>query len=217
MDLYLDTANIEEIRKGLDLGILSGVTTNPSLILKTGKKYKEVLKEICDCIPDLPVSAEIVEEEPLKMIEEAKELSKIASNIVIKIPITKEGLSVINYLTTLKIKTNATLCFSPLQALLSAKAGASYVSPFVGRLSDVGSNGFDLIGQIKQIYYNYSLSTEIIVASIRGVSDVLSSALIGANIATIPFKILEKMVYHPLTEKGIKIFKEDYDKGKIQS
>lgn len=211
MKFFIDTANIKEIREAWDLGVIDGVTTNPSLISRENKKPGELLREICEIV-DGPVSAEAVSLEAEKMIEEAKELSKIHKNIVIKIPMTKNGLKATKKLSGLNIKTNVTLIFSPTQALLAAKAGASFVSPFVGRLDDISHYGMELVSQILEIYGNYDFNTEVIVASIRNPLHVIEAARMGAHIATIPFSVIEQLSKHPLTDSGIDKFLKDWEK-----
>ncbi|SNR84591.1 fructose-6-phosphate aldolase [Desulfurobacterium atlanticum] len=209
MKFFIDTADINEIKKAYELGLIDGVTTNPTLIAKTGKPFMEVAKEILELV-DGPVSLEVVSLDAKGMVDEARVLAKLGDNVVIKIPMTTEGLKAVKILSEEEIKTNVTLVFSPLQALLAAKAGATYVSPFVGRLDDIGHDGMDLISQIVEIYSNYGFSTEIIVASIRHPKHVLEAALIGADIATIPFKVISQLAKHPLTDKGIERFLEDW-------
>ena len=209
MKIFLDTANIDEIKEGASWGIVDGVTTNPSLIAKEKRDFKQVVKEICDIV-DGPISAEVISEDSEGMINEAKELVKIHKNIVIKIPMTVEGLKAVSKLSKEGIKTNVTLIFSPNQALLAAKAGATYVSPFLGRLDDVGSQGMDLVRTIVEIFLNYDYDTEVIAASIRHPLHVADAALAGAHIATIPMKVLQQMVKHPLTDKGIESFMNDW-------
>ena len=211
MKFFIDTANIEEIKEAHSLGMVDGVTTNPTLVAKEGKDYKEVLKEIC-AVVDGPISAEAVSEDAEGLIKEAKEFSSLHKNIVVKVPMTWEGLKAVKKLSEKGIKTNVTLVFSPNQALLAAKAGATYVSPFVGRLDDVSHVGMDIIEQISIIFDNYNFSTEIIVASIRNPLHVLDAALIGADIATIPFGVIKQLVNHPLTDKGIERFLADWKK-----
>lgn len=211
MKFFIDTANLEEIKKGVEMGMVDGVTTNPSLIAKEDKPFEEIVAEICKVV-DGPVSAEVVSLEAEGMLAEARELAKIADNIVIKIPMIVEGLKAVKQLTAEGIKTNVTLVFSAAQALLAAKAGASFVSPFVGRLDDIGTPGMDLIGDIVQIYDNYGYESEIIVASIRSPQHVLDSALIGADIATIPYKVIAQLAKHPLTDKGMEQFLADWEK-----
>ncbi|MBW9222422.1 fructose-6-phosphate aldolase [Methanothermococcus sp. SCGC AD-155-C09] len=210
MKFFLDTANVEKIKEFAQLGIVDGVTTNPTLIAKEGRDFHEVIKEIC-LIVDGPISAEVTALDADGMIKEARELSKLADNIVIKIPMTKEGIKALNVLSKEEIKTNVTLIFSANQALIAAKAGATYVSPFVGRLDDNGQNGMDLIREIITIFKNYNIKTEVIVASIRHPRHVIESAEIGAHIATIPFAVLDKMFNHPLTDKGIETFIKDWE------
>ena len=209
MKLFIDTANIEEIREINDWGIICGVTTNPSLIAKEGRVFEEVIKEITQIV-DGPISAEVVSLEAEGMIKEARELAKIHENIVIKIPMTKEGLKAVKVLSKEGIKTNVTLIFSAAQALLAAKAGATYVSPFVGRLDDIASNGMELVADIALIFDNYGIETEIIAASVRGPQDVVDSAKCGAHIATIPYKVFGQMLKHPLTDSGIERFLADW-------
>ena len=213
MKFFIDTANIAEIKEANDMGMVDGVTTNPSLIAKEGRDLETVLKEIC-AIVDGPVNGEVISLETDGMIEEARELSKIHKNIVVKIPMTIEGLKAVRTLSSEGIRTNVTLIFSPLQALMAAKAGASYVSPFVGRLDDIHQEGMLLVEQIVDIYDNYGFETEIIVASVRNPLHVLDSALMGADIATLPFNVLSKLAAHPLTDKGIKAFLDDWNKMK---
>lgn len=210
MKLFLDTANIEEIKKANDLGVICGVTTNPSLIAKEGRNFAEVVQEICQIVNG-PISAEVISIEAEGMIQEAKELIKIHPNIVIKIPMTGEGLKAVKELAKLGIKTNVTLIFSANQALLASLAGASYVSPFVGRLDDVGQDGMELIKEISFIFFQYELKSEIIAASIRHPLHVTQAAKAGSHIATIPFKVLMQMLQHPLTDLGIEKFLKDWD------
>ncbi len=213
MKIFIDTANVEEIRKAGELGVLSGVTTNPSLIAKEGKKFEDVIEEITSIV-DGPISAEVISPAADGMVEEAKELAKIHKNIVIKIPICAEGLKAVSKLNELGIKTNVTLIFSSTQALLAARAGATYVSPFVGRLDDIADDGSKLIAEIAEIFAIYGLETEIIAASIRGPQDVVRAALAGSDIATIPYKVIMQMIEHPLTQKGIEKFNADWEKAK---
>ncbi len=209
MKIFADTAIVEELK---DIAhICDGCTTNPSLIAKSGRNFEEVIKEITQII-DGPISAEVVSLKSEEMVEEARKLRKIHENIVIKIPMTGEGLKAIKALSKENIKTNCTLIFSANQALLAAKAGATYVSPFVGRLEDFGQEGMELIAEIVTIFDNYDLDTEIIVASVRNLDHVRKSALLGADIATIPYKVIKKMMEHHLTEKGLKKFLEDWKK-----
>lgn len=209
MKIFIDTANIEEIRKAADLGIISGVTTNPSLIAREGRKFEDVIAEITEIV-DGPISAEVISTIAEEMVEEAKELTKIHKNIVIKIPVCEEGLKAVSMLTQLGIKTNVTLIFSATQALLAARAGASFVSPFIGRLDDISDNGAELVKQIADIFNFFNINTEIIAASIRGPQDATRAALAGANIATIPYKVILQMIKHPLTDNGIKKFNADW-------
>ena len=211
MKFFIDTANIEEIKKGVEMGMVDGVTTNPSLVAKENKPFEEILAEICKLV-DGPVSAEVVSLEADGMVAEARELAKMSENIVIKIPMIVEGLKAVKRLTAEGIKTNVTLVFSAAQALLAAKAGATFVSPFVGRLDDIGVQGMDLIGDIVNIYDNYGYQSEVIVASVRSPQHVLDSALIGADIATIPYKVIEQLAKHPLTDIGVKQVLADWEK-----
>lgn len=211
MKFFLDTADVRELKEGWSMGWVDGVTTNPSLIAKTGRPFREVLEEICSFIEG-PVSAEVVSVDAQGMVQEGRALAKIHKNIVVKIPLIKEGLKAVQILGKEKIRTNVTLCFSANQALLAAKAGAAYVSPFIGRLDDQGQIGMDLIRDIKTIYSNYNFKTEILVASIRHPIHVLEAAKIGADVATMPFEVLEKLVKHPLTDIGLKKFLEDWKK-----
>ena len=211
MKIFLDTANIDNIREANDLGVIDGVTTNPSLIAKEGRRFDEVVNEIC-AIVDGPISAETVTEKAETMVEEAKELSKIHPNIAVKIPMTAEGLKAVKECSELGIKTNVTLVFSANQALLAAKAGASFVSPFVGRIDDNTEYGMNLVRRIAQIFANYQFDTEIIVASVRNPLHVLEAAEAGADIATIPYKVLQKMITHPLTDIGIEKFLSDWER-----
>lgn len=213
MKFFIDTANVEEIKEAHAMGMVDGVTTNPSLIAKEGRVFEEVIQEICEIV-DGPISAEVISLEAEGMIGEARELAKIHPNVVIKVPMTVDGLKATRQLASENIKTNVTLIFSPLQALMAAKAGATYVSPFVGRIDDLSQDGMQLIEQIAEIFANYAYDTEIIVASVRNPLHVLDSALAGADIATIPFSVLSKLAAHPLTDKGIKSFLADWDKAK---
>lgn len=211
MKIFIDTANVEEIREAESWGILSGVTTNPSLIAKEGRNFKEVVEEITSIV-DGPISAEVISLDHEGMISEAKELAKIHKNIVVKIPMTIEGLKAVNVLSKKNIKTNVTLIFSSAQALMAAKAGATFVSPFVGRLDDAGMDGMNLVEEIVRIFDNYGIDTEIIAASIRHPIHVIQAALAGAHIATIPFKVLEQLTKHPQTDLGIEKFLKDWEK-----
>ena len=211
MKFFIDTADISEIKAAMEMGMVDGVTTNPTLISKTGRPFLEVAKEIIETVPG-PVSLEVVSLDTQGMVDEARQLAKLGDNVVIKIPMTTEGLKAVKILSEEGIKTNVTLVFSPLQALLAAKAGATFVSPFVGRLDDIGHDGMELIAQIVQIYDNYGFDTEIIVASIRHPQHVLQAAIMGADIATIPFKVIKQLAKHPLTDVGIERFLEDWAK-----
>jgi transaldolase len=211
MKIFIDTANVQEIKEAASLGVIDGVTTNPTLIAKEARPANELLREICSVISG-PVNAEVISLEAEGMVEEALVLAKIAKNIVVKIPLTKDGIKAAKVLSGKGIKTNVTLCFSANQALLVAKAGADYVSPFIGRLDDISQPGMELIRDIKTIYRNYGFKTEIIVASVRNPVHVLEAALCGADIATIPFKVIEQLIKHPLTDLGIQRFIEDYRK-----
>ncbi|MEL7567124.1 MAG: fructose-6-phosphate aldolase [Dehalobacterium sp.] len=210
MLFFLDSANIEEIKQANELGVISGVTTNPSLIAKEGRNFEQVVREIA-AIVDGPISAEVVSLESSKMVEEARELAKIHSNIVIKIPIMAEGLKATKVLSRENIKVNMTLIFSVNQALLAARAGAAFVSPFVGRLDDISHDGMGLIEEISAVFRNYHIKTQIIAASIRHPMHVSQAALLGADIATIPFKVMMQMVKHPLTDAGIEKFLADWE------
>jgi len=211
MKFFIDTANIEQIREAASLGILDGVTTNPTLLSKEKGPFKDTLKEICSIVKG-PVSAEVVSENWEGMVEEAKELRKIADNICIKIPMTKEGLKAVNHLKSINIKTNVTLVFSPAQSILAAKAGADFVSPFIGRLDDISHIGMDLVRDIVTIYTNYDILTEVITASIRNPLHVIDAAIAGSHVVTVPFDVIEKMFKHPLTDIGIKRFLDDWKK-----
>ena len=211
MKFVLDTADIEEIKRAKALGILDGLSTNPSLVSKTGRKFSEFLTELVTLV-DGPISAEVIATDTAGMIKEAEALAAVAPNIVIKIPLIPDGLVATRVLKSKGIKTNVTLCFNALQALLAAKAGATYVSPFIGRLDDIGHVGMDIVSDIKTIFTNYGFTTQIIVASIRHPLHVLEAALIGADVATIPFAVFDKLVSHPLTDKGLKRFLDDWKK-----
>ncbi len=211
MKFFIDTADVNEIKSAMEMGLIDGVTTNPTLISKTGRPFLEVAKEILEIVPG-PVSLEVVSLDTQGMVDEARQLAKLGDNVVIKIPMTTEGLKAVKILSSEGIKTNVTLVFSPLQALLAAKAGATYVSPFVGRLDDIGHDGMELVSQVVQIYENYGFETEIIVASVRHPQHVLQAALIGAHIATIPYKVIKQLAKHPLTDVGIERFLEDWAK-----
>ena len=210
MKFFIDTADVSEIREAHDLGLVDGVTTNPSLIAKSGRKFREVIQEIVNIVNG-PISAEVIALDAPGMVAEAEELAKIHKNIVVKIPMTPEGLKATKILTEKGIKTNVTLIFSPLQALLAAKAGATFVSPFVGRLDDISQDGMGIIEDIRTIFDNYGYTSEIIVASIRNPIHVLNSALLGADIATIPYSVMIQLSKHPLTEAGVKKFLADWE------
>ncbi len=211
MKFFIDTANVAEIREASNMGMVDGVTTNPTLIAKEGRNFKEIITEICEIV-DGPISAEAISLDTEGMIKEARDLAKIHENIVVKIPMTIDGMKAVKTLTSEGIHTNVTLVFSPLQALMAAKAGATYVSPFVGRLDDLSQDGMTLVEQILNMYTNYGFETEIIVASVRNPLHVLSAAMMGAHIATIPFKVLDKLAAHPMTDKGIQAFLADWEK-----
>lgn len=213
MKLFIDTANVDEIREIAEWGVVDGVTTNPSLIAKEKRDFKEVVTEIT-CIVDGPISAEAVSLKHDEMIEEAKELAKIHKNIIIKVPMTEEGLIAVKELHAMGIKTNVTLVFTSTQALLAAKAGASYVSPFLGRLDDISTNGLNLIEEIMDIFNNYSYDTEVIAASIRHPMHVVECARLGCDIATVPYKVFKQMLHHPLTDSGIERFLKDWESVK---
>ncbi len=213
MKFFIDTANLEQIKKGVEMGMVDGVTTNPSLIAKEDKPFEQILQEIV-AVVDGPISAEVVSLEADGMVVEAKVLAAMSDNIVIKIPMIMEGIKAVKQLTALGIKTNVTLVFSAAQALLAAKAGATYVSPFVGRLDDIGSPGMEVISEIMTIFRNYGMTTEVIVASVRSPQHVMDSAAIGADIATIPLKVIEQLAKHPLTDIGIDQFLADWEKRK---
>ncbi len=211
MKFFIDTANIDEIKKGLALGMVDGVTTNPSLVSKEQRPFTEILADICALV-DGPVSAEVISPDADGMVSEARELAQLHDNIVIKIPMTEDGLKAVKCLSEDNIKTNVTLIFSSTQALLAAKAGATYVSPFVGRLDDISLDGMELINDIMTILTNYNMTTEVIVASVRSPMHVVQSALIGADIATIPYKVIAQMARHPLTDIGMEKFLADWEK-----
>jgi len=211
MKFFIDTANIDEIKKANELGMVDGVTTNPSLVAKEGREFKGLIKEICGIV-DGPVSAEVVSTDAEGMVKEARELANLADNIVVKIPMLEEGLKAVKTLAQEKINTNVTLCFSPIQALMAAKAGAAYISPFVGRLDDISQIGMELVEEIITIYDNYGFETEVIVASVRNPTHVLDAALMGADIATIPFKVIQQLTKHPLTDIGVEKFLADWKK-----
>lgn len=208
MQLFIDTADIREIEQAQAMGVLDGVTTNPTLVAKTGKPMRPVLEQICELVKG-PVSAEVLTVDADTMLAEARELAKIAPNIVVKIPLIAAGMRVVKTLTDEGIKTNVTLCFSPLQALIAAKAGATYISPFVGRLDDIGHDGMLLVAQIVEIYRNYSLPTQVLVASVRSPMHVAEGLRLGAHVATIPFDVIGKLLAHPLTDSGLQRFLAD--------
>ncbi|NLK22398.1 MAG: fructose-6-phosphate aldolase [Epulopiscium sp.] len=210
MKIFIDTANVEDIKKANDMGVICGVTTNPSLIAKEGRDFVEVVKEITTIV-DGPISAEVISLKADEMIKEARELVKIHKNIIIKIPMTIEGLKAVKILTEENIKTNVTLIFSATQALLAARAGATYVSPFLGRLDDIGNEGMNLIEEIVEIFSIHDIHTEIIAASIRNPIHVIQAARIGAHIATIPYNVIEQMTKHPLTDLGVERFLKDWE------
>jgi transaldolase len=212
MKFFIDTADIQEIKLANARGWVDGVTTNPSLIAKSGRPFFDVIKDICKEVSG-PISAEVIGLKADEMFREGLELAKIADNVVVKIPMCEDGLIAVRRLTAEGIKTNVTLVFSSMQALLVAKAGASMVSPFVGRLDDVGQDGMAMIGEIIQIYENYDFKTEVLVASIRHPIHLQQAALMGADIATIPLKVMQQLTHHPLTDKGIKAFLEDWEKA----
>ncbi|MEO7732492.1 MAG: fructose-6-phosphate aldolase [Kofleriaceae bacterium] len=211
MKFFIDTADIKEIKEAAAMGLVDGVTTNPSLVAKTGKKFKDILLEICDVVEG-PVSAEVVGTKYDDMMREAREYAALRKNIVVKIPMLAEGMKAVRTCTAEGIKTNVTLCFSATQALLAAKAGATYISPFVGRLDDVATDGMQLIGEILQIYDNYAFETEVLVASVRGPMHVQQAALLGAHVVTCPLSVLQQLAKHPLTDVGLAKFLSDWEK-----
>jgi len=211
MKFFIDTADVNEIREANSMGIIDGVTTNPSLVAKTGKKFREVLEAICEVVKG-PVSAEVVSVEYDGMMKEARELSKIHSNIVVKVPMLAEGLKAVKTCTAEGIPTNVTLCFSANQALLAAKAGATYISPFVGRVDDISDEGMEIVADILQIYKNYGFKTQVLVASVRHPVHVLQAARLGADVATCPFAVLKQLTKHPLTDIGLQNFLKDWQK-----
>ncbi|HAV23059.1 MAG: fructose-6-phosphate aldolase [Ignavibacteria bacterium GWA2_55_11] len=211
MKFFIDTANLGEIKEAAALGVLDGVTTNPSLVAKEGKDFRKLLGEIC-AIVDGPISAEVVATDVDGILKEGRELAKIHRNIVVKVPLIKEGLKAVKVLKQEGIPTNVTLCFSPNQALLAAKAGAAYISPFIGRLDDISHEGMQLIEQIVTIYKNYAFATEVLVASVRHPMHVVEAALIGAHVCTMPFKVIDQLVQHPLTTIGLEKFLADWKK-----
>lgn len=211
MKFFIDTANIAEIREAAALGVLDGVTTNPSLVAKEGKDFRALLEEICSIV-DGPISAEVVSTDAPGILKEGRELAKIHKNIVVKVPLIKEGLKAAKVFQQEGIRTNVTLCFSASQALLAAKAGATYVSPFIGRLDDISQSGMDLIQQIVTIYRNYGYGTQVLVASVRHPMHVVEAAMIGADVCTMPFKVIDQLVQHPLTTSGLEKFLADWNK-----
>lgn len=211
MKIFIDSAEVDEIKEANDMGVIDGVTTNPTLIAKSGKKFEDVIKQIC-AIVDGPISAETITLEAESIFKEAIQLAKIHKNIVVKIPLMSEGLKAVKMCTAEGIKTNVTLCFSANQALLAAKAGASYISPFVGRLDDITHVGMDLVQQICTIYDNYDFATQILVASVRNPIHCLEAAQMGADVSTLPFSVIKQLVHHPLTDIGIKKFLSDWEK-----
>ena len=211
MKFFIDTAEIEEIRQANKKGWVDGVTTNPSLIAKSGRDFHEVIKEICKEVRG-PVSAEVISTQSEEMFKEGMTLAKLADNVVVKIPLIEEGLVAVKRLAAEGIKTNVTLVFNPMQALLVAKAGGTMVSPFVGRLDDIGQSGMAMVEEIVQIYRNYDFSTEVLVASVRSPLHIQQAALIGADIVTVPYKVMQQMTHHPLTEKGLKMVLDDWNK-----
>lgn len=211
MKFFIDTANIDEIKKAVDMGMVDGVTTNPTLISRENKPFEEIIAEIAEVV-DGPISAEVIALDAEGMVNEGRELAGISKNIVIKVPMTTDGLKATKVFTAENIKTNVTLVFSSAQALLAAKAGATYVSPFVGRLDDLAQTGMDLVADIMTIYENYGYQSEVIVASVRNPMHVMDAALIGADIATIPFKVIGQLAKHPLTDRGMESFLKDWEK-----
>jgi transaldolase len=211
---FIDTADIQEIKTAQARGWVDGVTTNPSLVAKTGKPFKKLIEEICHLVPG-PVSAEVVSLEAEGMFKEGLELSKIAKNVVVKVPMTEDGMVAVKRLTAEKIQTNVTLVFNPMQALLAAKAGATMVSPFIGRLDDIGIDGLAMVEEIVAMYQAYDFRTEVLVASVRSPLHIQKAALMGADIATIPYKVMQQMTQHPLTDRGIKQFMDDWNKANI--
>ena len=215
MKFFIDTANVEEIKEANDLGVICGVTTNPSLIAKEGRDFIEVVKEITEIV-DGPISAEVISLDAEGMVKEAEKLVQIHKNIVIKLPMTEEGLKATKILSQKGIKTNVTLIFSSVQALLAARAGATYVSPFVGRLDDIGQNGMDLIAEVVKIFNTNNIETQIIVASVRNTIHISQAAALGADIATVPLKVIKQMTKHPLTDKGIENFLKDWESASLK-
>lgn len=212
MKFFIDTADVNEIKMANERGWVDGVTTNPSLIAKSGRDFHEVIKEICKLTPG-PVSAEVISLKADEMVKEGQVLAKLADNVVVKVPMCEDGMIAVKKFTAMGIKTNVTLVFSVVQALLAAKAGASMVSPFVGRLDDVGSDGMAMVADVVQMYQNYDFATEVLVASVRSPMHIQHAAIMGADIATIPFKVMQQMTGHPLTSKGIEMFLADWNKS----
>ncbi len=212
MKFFIDTANIKEIKEAAALGVLDGVTTNPSLVAKEGKEFIPLLKEICSIV-DGPISAEVVAMDVDGILKEGRELAKLHKNIVVKVPLIKDGLKAVKIFSAEGIRTNVTLCFSANQALLAAKVGATYISPFVGRLDDISHNGMDLIKQIVTIYKNYNYTTQVLVASVRHPLHVVDAAMMGAHVCTIPFKVIDQLIKHPLTDSGLEKFLDDWKKS----
>ncbi len=215
MQFFIDSADVGDIRKALAMGLCDGVTTNPTLVSKTGRKFSEVLREITAMVPG-PVSAEVTAVDYQGIMAEGRHLAKVADNIVVKVPLITEGLRAVKDLTADGIRTNVTLCFTPVQALLAAKAGASYISPFVGRLDDISEDGMAVIAQIIEIYQNYDFSTKVLVASVRHPVHILEAARLGADVATLPFSVLAQLASHPLTEAGLKKFLSDWKKVPVE-
>ena len=211
MQIFIDTADIEEIRDAAAMGVIDGVTTNPSLVAKTGRPFKDVIVDICEVV-DGPISAEVIATDYDGMMKEARSLAKMHDNIVVKIPLIAEGLKAVRTLTAEGIRTNVTLCFSPTQGLLAAKAGATYISPFIGRIDDISGNGMEIVEQLVTIYQNYGLSTQVLAASIRHPVHVVQASLIGADVATLPHKVIHQLVKHPLTDIGLERFLADAKK-----
>ena len=208
MKFFIDTGDVAEIREAQSQGIIDGVTTNPSLVAKTGRKYKDVVTEICEIV-DGPISAEVLSTDLKGMLEEGRAWAKLHKNIVVKIPLIADGLKAVRQLKTEGIRTNVTLCFSPTQALLAAKAGAAFISPFIGRLDDIGETGMELIQKIVTIYDNYAYKTQVLVASVRNPTHIVDAALMGAHVCTVPYGVLQQIIKHPLTDIGLKKFIED--------
>lgn len=213
MKFFIDTADVAEIKAANERGWVDGVTTNPSLIAKSGRNFEDVIKEICKLVPGKPVSAEVISLKADEMVKEGVSLAKWADNVVVKIPMCEDGMIAVKKLTAEGIKTNVTLVFSSMQALLAAKAGATMVSPFVGRLDDIGSEGMAMVNDVIQIYHNYDFATEVLVASVRSPMHLQQAAMMGADIATIPYKVMQQMTGHPLTTKGIEMFLNDWNKA----